>query len=360
MKFKNFTFKLTSDCNFSCNYCSQKQSKEYLDNPDIEAALDFFYPYLESECYINFYGGEPLLAFPSIKKIVGLIRTRNQDKDKRIRYTISTNGTLVDNAVLEFFSRNEISPLLSFDGTAQEISRKKGTFDSTLSVIKKLLKTEQDFIVNSVFTPETVDHLSDSMRLLIEMGVLQIGLTLSTLSSWEDGALAFLQEELGKLRRLLVTHYRNTSTLPIQNYLGSSGKGVFACAAGRDRMVLTPAGTLWGCHLFANYYDQVNDPSLHRHYCFGDLNTFIEQHAETYPRILGHHSFFSMECFSSGKEYCLFCPEMEDCGVCPVYGAFVTHAIGDIPTWTCKIKKIMREEVRIFRQETGQNQQLYS
>ncbi len=350
LKFKNFTFKLTEDCNFHCSYCEQTASKQYLQNSQIQTALDFFSPYLEIDSYINFYGGEPLLALPQIKYIKEAILSKAQGQSRPFRYTISTNGSLLSEEILEYLNQNKISPLISFDGYAQEITRKKATFNSTVKVIKSLVSTDLDFVVNSVFIPKTIEHISHSMRFLIEMGVPKINLTFSTVYPWQESDIKQLKDELLELREVLIFHYSDTQKIPIQNYSGKPSKKVFSCSAGKDRMTLMPDGSLWGCHLFANYFNYAKDPSVRDKYCFGDLNDFVEKHELIYPRIISNHAFLRMEYFSTEKTHCLFCSDIVNCAICPAYSALTTGRVGDIPVWACKIKRVMREEKRFFQE----------
>lgn len=351
MEFNSFTFKLTDDCNYRCTYCQQKKAKNYLKDTHIESALNYFYPHFSGECYINFYGGEPLLAFPKIKNIVASLQEKNRAQDKKIHYTISTNGSLIDEYILEFFAEYNISPLISFDGLAQDITRKKGTFGPITGLIEKILAVDMEFLVNSVFTPETVSYLSESMQFLMQMGVKKIDLSLSTVTSWNDSAIERLQGELSRLRQLLLSFFNRTSAIPVTKFSAGPKKGVFICVAGRDRMTLAPDGKLWGCHVFPLYFRGKENSREYHKYCFGNLEFFMENQERVYPQILMNHNDLRMDCFCTQKRYCLFCDEMEECGICPIYAALSSGIIRMIPSWICEIKKIFRQEKLKFWKE---------
>jgi sulfatase maturation enzyme AslB (radical SAM superfamily) len=353
VEFNGFTFILTDDCNYRCTYCQHKKVKSYLSKSHIESALEYFYPYFSEECYINFYGGEPLLAFPAIRNIVFSLEEKNRTHEKRIHYTISTNGSLMDEDVFRFFIRYNISPLLSFDGYAQDITREKGTFDSSVALIKKIQASEIDLLVNSVFTPETVKFLSKSMRLLMDMGVKNIDLSLSTVDPWDETRLEELEAELANLRKSLFSFYKRTKTIPINKFSKSLKKGVFQCAAGRDRMTLAPDGKLWGCHLFSLYLSGKESTRQYQKYCFGDVEHFFKNLEQIYPKILMNYAELRMDCFYTPKEFCLFCEEIEDCGICPSYAALSSGVIKEIPLWICEIKKIFRKEKSKLWKELG-------
>jgi MoaA/NifB/PqqE/SkfB family radical SAM enzyme len=245
---------------------------------------------------------------------------------------------------MQFFTQYNVSPLVSFDGLAQDINRKKGTFKSSIALIEKILATDIKLLVNSVFTPETVNYLSKSMQLLMDMGVKNIDLSLSTVTPWDESALVQLKAELAALRRDLLSFYKRTNTIPIDKFSISSSNGVFICAAGRDRMTIAPDGKLWGCHLFPLYFLGKEDSHQSNKYCFGDIEDFFKNHDQIYPRILMNYADLRMDCFYTQKTFCLFCDEIKDCGVCPVYAALSSGVIKEIPLWTCEIRKIFRAE----------------
>jgi len=345
----SFTFILTEDCNFNCSYCYQKKRKKYTESSAIEKALDFFSPFLKEECYVNFHGGEPLLAYDKIKSTVSSIQDRNRRLRKRIHYSIVTNGSLINDDILQFLNQHKFYVLLSFDGLAQDVSRKKGSFKKIVEIIEKLLKCPDiDFDVCSVFTPETVGYLSSSLQFSIELGVPNIYLSLSTLLPWDHGSLLRLKEELASIKEFLLAFYRRTRTVPLIGFRKNSGKGVFFCYAGKDRLALSPEGKLWGCYLFPDYFKGKEGTPEYNQYCFGELDSFIEDNERIYPEIRRNYSKLRMDYFSTSDNSCRDCAELRECEVCPMDAAVSGFSIGKIPTWTCEIKKIIRKEKEIF------------
>jgi len=352
MKLSHFTFVMTDDCNFNCTYCYQKKGKKYLDVNTAKKAIDFFFPFLAREISINFYGGEPLLAFTGIKDIVNHIQAKNRNGKKTIHYSISTNGSLLDDEVLQFLNRNKFSVLLSFDGFAQEISKKKGSFAHSVSVMEKLIASP-DIVpeTNSVFTAETVGYLSRSAGFIMERGVPTVNLSFSSVLPWDKSALLRLREELTSLRKLCLSFYRETGTIPVANFRKSSSQRVFGCYAGKDRMDLSPDGELWGCCLFFDYFKDTKDSRAHLKYSFGSLESFIENHEQVYLEILENYSDLRMEFFFTPHHLCAQCDEMMDCAVCPVDAALGSSFIGKIPEWVCRIRRISREERNCFHED---------
>jgi sulfatase maturation enzyme AslB (radical SAM superfamily) len=352
VELRSFTFITTEDCNFNCSYCYQKARKKHIETSSIEKALDFFLPFLEEESYVNFHGGEPLLAFEQIRKAVEYIRDRNRRPKKQIYYSVVTNGSLINDDILQLLKENKFSILLSFDGLAQDISRKRGSFKKTVEITEKLLECpEIDLEVCSVFTPETVDYLSRSLEFIIGMGVANIYLSLSTLHSWSPDSLLRLKEELASTRRFFLAFYERKGTMPLIDFRKISEKGNFICSAGQDRLALTPEGKLWGCYLFPDYFKDKEGTQEYNRYCFGELDSFIENHERIYSKVLRNYFGLRMDNFSTPDASCRHCTELGECKVCPMNAALSGFSIGKIPSWTCEIKKIMRKEKELFWKE---------
>jgi radical SAM protein with 4Fe4S-binding SPASM domain len=349
MEFSRLTFILTEECNFSCSYCFQKRGNKKVDVFTVENALDFFLPYLKEQCYISFTGGEPLLAFNQIRKTIENTQVKNRTLNKKIHYYITTNGSLINADILEFLSQHEFSLVLSFDGLAQDIFRKKGSFKLVVSVIEKILESPDiDLETNSVFTPETVGYLSKSVQFLMELGVPNINLALSKITPWNSSSLLRLKKELTTLKRFILPFYKKTKTIPLSNFRRNFRKGIFACGAGKNRMTLAPDGRLWGCHIFPEYFKGKEGAPEYNRYCFGNLDSFIDNHETIYPEVLANYANLRMDNFYTDDSLCKECSELEECRACPVDAAFASSVIGKIPSWTCEIKKIFRKERELF------------
>lgn len=352
MEFSSFTFILTDDCNFKCSYCYQRRAKKYLDISIAKEALDFFWPFLKGECFINFYGGEPLLAFDTMREIICLIDKKNNGQEKEVKYSIATNGSLLDDSRLSFFEKNKFSVLISFDGHAQEVARQKGSFNFLVSCIQKILDHPGIVLeTNSVFTPDTVGLLSKSMQLIMELGVPNASVVLSSLSPWDTSALSRLQDELARLRQYILSFCQKSGTFPVDLFRTNPKKGIFGCFAGNDRMALAPDGTLWGCFLIADLLKDKKSSADYRSYFFGTLETFLKKYNRIYPKVLSHHATLRQDYFFTSKSFCAQCDKLEGCVVCPMEAALVTGIIGMVPEWTCQVRKICMKENRAFHRE---------
>lgn len=347
MQLSSFTFILTEDCNFDCVYCYQKKGDNTLDVSAIYKAIDFFFPWFGYHCDINFTGGEPLLEFEKLREAVNHIQAKGGIRN--IHYYITTNGSLIDDNILKFLNKHKFSIILSFDGVAQDISRKKGSHGQLVSAIEKISEYPDIALeTNSVFTPETVEYLSESIQFLINLEVPKIVLALSTISPWDDSSLLRLKHELIYLERFLVSYYKKTKTIPLSNFWQNNKKDIFACVAGRKQMALTPDGRLWGCNLFHDYFKGKEEAPEYKKYCFGNLDSFIENHEKVYPEILANHADLRLDMFYTDSHACNRCVELRECWVCPMNAAFSSSVLGKIPDWLCKINKILRKEKKNF------------
>lgn len=309
-------------------------------------------PFLTNRYYLNFYGGEPLLCLGLIKQTLAFLDEINKEFNKAAQYSITTNGSLITQETIQIFSRHNFSVIFSFDGLAQNIQRKERSFEGAVSHIKEILKAPDIRLeINSVFTSNTVDSLSESMAFIIKLGVKNINLSLSYLHPWSQHSLDQFKDEIANLRRLLVSHYRKSQEIPVIDFRGGDPKGFFYCAGGQDRLAVTSQEQVWGCDVFADFLKGEDKFPEYRKYSFGNLDTFAKNHEKIFPRISSKYAKLSMDNFRSSGRECLFCSNLEKCIICPVAAAFTGFPIGEIPPFICEIQKIKIREKQKFREE---------
>jgi sulfatase maturation enzyme AslB (radical SAM superfamily) len=351
VEISNLSLVVTDDCNFNCSYCYQKKEKKYMSQSTIEKAIAFFYPYLKEEAEIIFWGGEPLLAFDNIKYAVNLLQEKNKQEKKKIKFYLTSNGSLVSEDKLVFFDRHGFDLMLSFDGLTQDTARKAGSSKRMPGLIKQIQKYPGIvFSVNSVFTPETVGYLSGSLRFIIELGVPEILVSLSSIHPWDQKALDMLTKEYERLVEYLFSYYKETGNIPVNDFKipeGPPRKG-FVCLAGQNRMSVTMDEDIWGCYLFHDYMKQNKDSDDYRHYHFGKLDDFIKNHESRYPEVLSNYSDLKQDMFFTEREHCFLCSDVEKCSTCPVNAAFSTALIGKIPPWLCDLNRIQGQAKERF------------
>ncbi len=352
MKIRSLTLVVTEDCNFACSYCYKKKNQNRMTSATAKKALSFFLPFLTDSYDLNFYGGEPLLCFDLIKETLSFLSENNGEYGKKPQYSLTTNGSLITQDILQTLEAHGFSVVFSFDGYAQEIHRKKGSFDQAVSNIEKILRCSNTKLeINSVFTPTTVGRISDSMAFIIGLGAKNINLSLSRIQSWDNHSLEHLKEEMAALKKVLVAHYRKTQEIPVLGFRKRDDTGYFYCAGGQDRMAVTSEEHVWGCDLFGDYFWGKEQWPAYHDYFFGALDSFAQDHKKVYPKISAHYAGLCMDNFATPHRECLVCLNLENCSVCPIAAALTGVSIGEIPDYMCAIQKIRMEARQKFLEE---------
>lgn len=170
---QSISFQLTQNCNLSCEYCYQQFNKtqdnnKELDYKNLKDALGILLSKSKKRIKINFTGGEPLLKFDLIRRIVKDIRGI---KDKEIHLKLTTNGTLLNQKIIEFLSDNKFSILVSCDNLLNELRFKSSILNvKLLNNIKKLNKYDCDFSARMTIHPDYVQNLFDDFIILRRLG----------------------------------------------------------------------------------------------------------------------------------------------------------------------------------------------
>lgn len=309
-------------------------------------------PFLENKYHLKFYGGEPLLNFSLINKVVTFLENRNPKSQKRAVYTITTNGSLLTEEIIQFLNRHRFLVTLSFDGLAQEITRGKPGDKNIVKAIESMLRFPAISLeINSVFTPLTVEYLSKSIKFILDLGVTNVNFTLSATDFWDQVSLVKLRDEMSKLGGIKEARKGKRGSFPIKMFNEEKDTGIFHCAAGRNRLAITTDGQVWGCFLFADYFrEKRRTPEFNKYY-FGILDDFIANGQAAYLDKLSSYSWLSMDNFKTEETDCFLCPELEYCRICPISAAFSGLPLGRIPDHLCTIQRIKHEEIIRLRRD---------
>jgi sulfatase maturation enzyme AslB (radical SAM superfamily) len=346
---------LTDQCNFECSYCYQDRGNQRLDFPTLARTIDFFHPFFARECVVSFYGGEPLLAFDLIQRAVEHMDRLPTEHRRKIRFSLTTNGSLLNEEILGFLAEHEFSLVLSFDGLAQDVSRKKGSFDSLASVIPRILARPRISLeTNSVFSSETVGYLSESVAYLVRLGLPKLDVNFAHKPPWTSAALLRLEDEITRVGDFFLSRYDNLRDVPWADFYQEMRKAVYHCPAGQDRMALSAQGTLWGCVVFPHCVTGKYGTAGCQEYCFGDVDSFIKNPRQIYAEKIAHYCILRMDRFSTPERSCLMCDEIEHCWICPLAAGLTSGEIGRISTESCQRARISRKVRRRFLDEFGQ------
>jgi sulfatase maturation enzyme AslB (radical SAM superfamily) len=340
---------LTDQCNFDCSYCYEPRGKQSLDFLTLGKTIDFFYPLFAPECSISFYGGEPLLAFDMLRRTVDYTEAFSTRLNVKIRYALTTNGILLNEHILGFLDEHGFSLMLSFDGLAQDLQRKKGTFDFLTSTIPQILARPRISLeTNSVFSSETIGYLSESVQSIIRLGIRRLNVNFAHKPLWTASSLLRLEEEIAHVGDYFLSRYDKLADIPWPSFYKEFDRAVYHCSAGLNQMALSAQGTLWGCALFPYFIAERNGTGDYQKYCFGDVDSFIKDPQRIYAQKIPNYAELRMDRFLTSERSCLICGDIEQCWVCPLAAALTTGEIGRIPGWSCQVAKIFRKEKRLF------------
>ncbi|MDD5005948.1 MAG: radical SAM protein [Candidatus Omnitrophica bacterium] len=188
-KVNEFAIFLTEDCNVRCDFCHIKKNRRNISFDTLKKSFLFIEENCQRKGTIGFYGGEPLLAYSLIEKIIKFVKKRNILKE--YSFNIMTNGTLLNNEIILFCKENKIKLEISLTGLrdARHNHRvfnksRMSTWESTIKNIKKVEECSGDYNVIYLISPDNVKFLKNSLLFLLEAGIREIYLTPVISKDW--------------------------------------------------------------------------------------------------------------------------------------------------------------------------------
>lgn len=268
---RTLTLILTRSCNLACTYCYEKHKKQDKGFMDFDIAKEAIKYFMELEddlnfVLIDFFGGEPLLAFSLIKRIFEWCNSHKWGK--KYHFVIGTNGTLLNDEMKEWFlsHRKYFSMSLSIDGnrTAHNMCR-DNSYDLVYPHIEFFKKNWPDQAAKMTICGDTIPYIADSVIELEEMG-LNFTANISFENFWgnprnKKRLLNIYEKQLS----ILVDYYvANPTSYPVYpllslfpSYLGIPGYSKYNekdcvrfCGAGHEMVVVDIDGTRYPCHRF--------------------------------------------------------------------------------------------------------------
>lgn len=217
-----YIFYLTNSCNLKCKYCYEKNKiDKVIDFNIIEKLLKEQVSSTEKSTKISFFGGEPLLEKQIIYDTVNLGNSITKRSKHKFIYSLTTNGTLIDDEFIKFCKKNNISVGISIDGNAyvhnlNRISNSnKKSFDEVLKNSQKCLKANLNCMALPVVCLNNVEYLADSIKFLINLGFKSITCNFNYSDSWDDTSLAVLRQEYKKICNIYYNEFKNKNYVRI-------------------------------------------------------------------------------------------------------------------------------------------------
>ncbi|MFA9397189.1 MAG: thioether cross-link-forming SCIFF peptide maturase [Clostridiaceae bacterium] len=278
---KALCLNVAHDCNLKCKYCfadeGEYRGKRELMSFEVgKKAIDYVIERSgpRKNIEIDLFGGEPLLVFDTIKKIVDYGKEVGEKNNKNIRFTMTTNCTLLNDEIMDYLNKNMVNIVLSIDGR-KEVNDKvrvradgTGTFDAILPKIKKMVeKRDKDkaYYARGTFTRENLDFSKDALFLADE-GFKEISIEPVVLPnehplSLREEDLPIIFEEYDNLYKEMVKRRAEGHEFNFYHFnIDLNGgpcvyKRISGCGAGHEYVAVTPNGDIYPCHQFVGNED---------------------------------------------------------------------------------------------------------
>ncbi len=266
---------IAHDCNLACKYCFAEEGEYHgrraLMSFEVgKKALDFLIANSgnRKNLEVDFFGGEPLMNWEVVKQLVEYGREREAEANKKFRFTLTTNGVLLNDEILDFVNREMANVVLSIDGreavhnNMRPFRNGKGSYDL---IVPKFIKTadsrnQTNYYVRGTFTHYNLDFSNDVLH-LADLGFKQISVEPVVAPSSADYAIKEedipkLLEEYDNLAKEMIVRYQNGDDFNFFHFMidleggPCVAKRLSGCGSGTEYLAVTPWGDFYPCHQF--------------------------------------------------------------------------------------------------------------
>ena len=292
-------------CNLNCAYCFASQGKYHGERAVMsfevgKQALDFLIANsgTRRNLEVDFFGGEPLMNFQVVKDLVAYARSIEKEHNKNFRFTLTTNGLLIDDDVIDFANREMSNVVLSLDGRKEIHDRYRvdyagnGSWERIVPRFQKLVAARggKNYYMRGTFTHANPDFLKDIQQML-DLGFTELSMEPVVCAPGDSSALTeedfpVVCAQYEQLAELMLRRDREGKPFTFYHYmLDLSGgpciyKRIAGCGSGTEYMAVTPWGDLYPCHQFVgdekfrlgNIWDGVTNTE--RRAEFADCNVY--------------------------------------------------------------------------------------
>ena len=262
-------------CNLNCSYCFASQGKYQGERALMsfevgKQAFDFLIANSGSRknLEVDFFGGEPLMNWDVVKKLVAYARSVEKEHNKNFRFTLTTNGLLIDDEVIDFVNREMSNVVLSLDGRREvnDHFRRdyagKGSYDTIVPKFQRLVERREgkNYYVRGTFTHNNVDFTNDLFH-MADLGFTELSMEPVVCPpddpyalTEEDLPLLFEQYEI--LAKEMIKRKKEGRGFTFYHYMLDLKHGpciykrITGCGSGTEYMAVTPWGELFPCHQF--------------------------------------------------------------------------------------------------------------
>ena len=262
-------------CNLNCAYCFASQGKYHGERTVMSAevgkrALDFLIEHsgTRHNLEVDFFGGEPLMSFETVKELVAYARRREQETGKHFRFTLTTNGMLIDDDVIDFANREMSNVVLSLDGRKEIHDRYRvdyagnGSWERIVPKFQRLVEARggKNYYMRGTFTHQNPDFVQD-VRQMLDLGFTELSMEPVVCAPGDPSALTaedleIVKRQYSELAALMLERRAEGRPFTFYHYMLDLAGGpciykrISGCGSGTEYMAVTPWGDLYPCHQF--------------------------------------------------------------------------------------------------------------
>ena len=295
-------------CNLNCAYCFASQGKYHGERALMsyevgKQALDYLIAHSgrRRNLEVDFFGGEPLMNFEVVKQLVSYARSVEKDAGKNFRFTLTTNGMLIDDEVIDFANREMSNVVLSLDGRKEGHDRFRvdyagnGSWERIVPKFRRLVEARGGtrYYMRGTFTHWNPDFLED-IRTMLDLGFTELSMEPVVCDPDDPSALTAEDREIVKkqyeaLAALMLEREKEGRPFTFYHYMLDLKDGpciykrISGCGSGTEYMAVTPWGDLYPCHQFVgeekyrlgDIWNGVTNPGVQRE--FSDCNVYARE-----------------------------------------------------------------------------------
>jgi len=263
------------DCNLACQYCFAEEGEYHGDRSimslDVaKKSIDYLIANSgqRKNLEVDFFGGEPLMNFDVVKETVYYAKKLEEANNKKFRFTITTNGVLLDQDKMDFINEHMYNVVLSCDGRKEvhdymrPASNKKGSYDLVIPKFKELVKQrgEKSYYIRGTFTHHNLDFAEDVLHManegFKEISVEPVVAPLEESYAIQKEDIAQLLKEYERLADIMAERKQENKGFNFFHFMidltggPCVAKRLTGCGAGFEYLAVTPQGDLYPCHQF--------------------------------------------------------------------------------------------------------------
>lgn len=266
---------IAHDCNLACRYCFAEEG-EYHGRRELmsfevgKKALDFLIANSGSRrnLEVDFFGGEPLMNWQVVKELVAYGREQESIHNKHFRFTLTTNGVLLNDEVQDFVNREMDNVVLSLDGRKKVNDRMRpfrngtGSYELIVPRFQKLAdsRKQDKYYIRGTFTRENLDFSEDILH-FADLGFEQISMepvvgAETDSYAIQESDLPIIMEEYDKLAKIMIARKNEGKGFQFFHFMidldggPCVSKRLSGCGSGTEYLAVTPWGDLYPCHQF--------------------------------------------------------------------------------------------------------------